>query len=485
MRKRFLGLLSVLCALALAVGFMPARAQAAEAESYVALGDSISTGYGLTDPATEGFVSLVADQQGYDTTNLAVDGAASYEVLALVTDVENASYPAIAGADVITISVGGNDLLNALYMYLADQYSTILGVPVTPELIATALAAEDPDPDMVEALLPLIEQFATSQQAADALASFSQNLTGIIGAVKTANPDATILVLNQYNPFSFINNPDVAPVNTAFETAANALNGIISAGAGSSTYTVVDVYGVLSDAQNNPFNASFASLTDFNLDIHPNAYGHQLIAAAVNAVIDILTPEDPDPNPGVGFVDVPEDEWFYNAVMWAAATGTMTGYDDGSNTFGPNNPMTRAEMATVLYRIAGEPAVDTSILPDDCDPEEWYAAPVAWALTVHVFNGYDDGTFGPDAWLTREQAACVLMNAAAILGVDVTPRTDLSTFPDADDVSDWAADSLSWAVASHIINGYELEDGTRELQPGRACTRAELAGLMMNLLAGE
>lgn len=481
MRKRFLGLLSVLCALVLAVGFMPARAQAAEAESYVALGDSISTGYGLADPATEGFVSLVTDQQGYDTTNLAVDGAASYEVLALVTDVENASYPAIAGADVITISVGGNDLLNALYMYLADQYSTMLGVPVTPELIATALAAEDPDPDMVEALLPLIEQFATSQQAADALASFSQNLTGIIGALKTANPDATILVLNQYNPFSFIDNPDVAPINTAFETAANALNGIISAGAGSSTYTVVDVYGVLSDAQNNPFNASFASMTDFNLDIHPNAHGHQLIAAAVDAAIDILTPEDPDPEPGVGFVDVPEGEWFYNAVMWAAATGTMTGYDDGSNTFGPNNPMTRAEMATVLYRIAGEPAVDTSILPDDCDPEDWYAAPVAWALTVHVFNGYDDGTFGPDAWLTREQAACVLKNSADRLGIDTSARADLSGYPDADEVSERAEESLAWAVASDILHGFELEDGTREIQPLRACTRAEMAALLMNL----
>lgn len=484
MRKRFLGLLGALCALVLVVGLLPARAEATETKSYIVLGDSISTGYGLEDGNAESFASLVAEEQGFDAINLAGDGATSATVLSLVTEASSPWHESILGADIYTITVGGNDLLNALYAYLAEQYGAALGVPVTPELISAALAAEDPDPEMVEALLPLIAQFATSQQATDAVTTFSQNFAQIIGTLKAINPDATILVLNQYNPFGHIDNPAVAPVNSAFEAAVSLLNTLISTGAESGLYTVVDVHSALSGVEQNPFNATFNSLTDFNLDIHPNAYGHQVIAAAVNATIDALAPEPtPDPEPSASFVDVTEADWFYNPVIWAATTGTMTGYDDGSNTFGPNNSMTRAEMATVLYRIAGEPAVDTSVLPADCDADEWYAAPVAWALTFKVFNGYDDGTFGPNAELTREQAACVLMNAAAILGVDVTPRADLSAFPDAADVSTWAADSLSWAVGSGIINGFELEDGTRELQPSRACTRAELAGLMMNLLA--
>lgn len=486
MRKRFLGLLGALCALVLAVGLLPARAQAAEPTSYVILGDSISTGYGLEDGVAGSFASLVADEQGFEAVNLAGDGATSATVLSLVTETGSPWYGSILGADIYTITVGGNDLLNALYAYLAEQYGAALGVPVTPELISAALAAEDPDPEMVEALLPLIAQFATSQQATDAVTTFSQNFAQIIGTLKAINPDATILALNQYNPFGHIDNPAVAPVNAAFEAAVSALNTVISTGAESGLYTVVDANSALSGVDQNPFNAAFNSLTDFNLDIHPNAYGHQVIAAAVNAVIDGFAPEptpDPEPEPGVSFVDVTDADWFYNPVIWAATTGTMTGYDDGSNAFGPNNSMTRAEMATVLYRIAGEPAVDTSVLPADCDADEWYAAPVAWALTFKVFNGYDDGTFGPNAELSREQAACVLMNAAAILGVDVTPRADLTAFPDAADVSSWAADSLSWAVGSGIINGFELDDGTRELQPGRACTRAELAALMMNLLA--
>ena len=135
----------------------------------------------------------------------------------------------------------------------------------------------------------------------------------------------------------------------------------------------------------------------------------------------------------------------------------------------------------MLWRIAGEPSAAYE-LPEDCDTDAFYADAVAWALSEGVFHGYGDGsTFGPNDALTREQAACVLKNSADRLGIGNGERADLSGYPDAGEVSDWAEESLAWAVANGVLHGFELEDGTRELQPLRPCTRAEMAALLMNL----
>lgn len=183
--------------------------------------------------------------------------------------------------------------------------------------------------------------------------------------------------------------------------------------------------------------------------------------------------------PSAHLEDVDQSLWYHLSIDWAVTTGALVGYDDG--TFGPDNPITRAEMATVLWRISDEPQ-RTYDLPEDCDPEAFYAEAVAWALAEEVFHGYGDGsTFGPNDPLIREQAACVLKNSADRLGIDTSARADLSGYPDADEVSEWAEGSLAWAVASDILHGFELEDGTREIQPLRACTRAEMAALLMNL----
>lgn len=184
--------------------------------------------------------------------------------------------------------------------------------------------------------------------------------------------------------------------------------------------------------------------------------------------------------PSAHLVDVDQSQWYHLAIDWAVTNGVMNGYDDGV-TFGPNDSLTRAQMACVLYNLAGKPEVDASSLPADCVLGSWYARAVAWALDEGVFNGYGDGSaFGPDDPLTREQAACMLINAARRLGVDTSARENLSAYPDVDEVSSWARNALSWAVAEGVVNGVEVEGG-RELQPGRACTRAEMAALMRNL----
>ena len=176
------------------------------------------------------------------------------------------------------------------------------------------------------------------------------------------------------------------------------------------------------------------------------------------------------------FVDAGEGEWYSEPVRWAWLSGAMGGYGDGI--FGTGDALTRAQMAAVLYNLAGKPEVDASSLPADCDADEWYARAVAWALQEGIFSGYGDGSsFGPGDPLTREQAAAVLYNAAG----RQDSAYDLSSFSDAGEVSGWARNAVEWAASEGVLSGVELPGGARELQPGRACTRSELAALMMNL----
>ncbi len=177
--------------------------------------------------------------------------------------------------------------------------------------------------------------------------------------------------------------------------------------------------------------------------------------------------------PTHGYADLDQAEWYHDAVDWAVTSGAILGYGDG--TFGPGRSLTRAEMATILCRLAGEPDADLEGLPSDVPATEWYANGVAWALAEGVFNGNGDGSFDPAGAITREQAACVLYNRAQAAGEDVSARADLSAFADADELSGWAEEAMSWAVAEGVFSG-----GAAGLEPGRALTRSEGAAILWN-----
>ncbi|OUO31640.1 S-layer homology domain-containing protein [Olsenella sp. An293] len=103
----------------------------------------------------------------------------------------------------------------------------------------------------------------------------------------------------------------------------------------------------------------------------------------------------------------PAAEWYHDAVDWAVTSGAILGYGDG--TFGPGNTLTRAEMATILCRLAGEPEADLEGLPSDVPAGEWYANGVAWALAEGVFGGGAAG-LEPGRALTRSEGAAILWN---------------------------------------------------------------------------
>lgn len=174
-----------------------------------------------------------------------------------------------------------------------------------------------------------------------------------------------------------------------------------------------------------------------------------------------------------GFVDVTADSWYHDCVTWVAEKGYMTGYDDGSGTFGPDNVLSRSQMAMVLWNYAGKPLTAASSLPADCNPNAYYVEALSWALGNGYVTGYESGLFGPEDALTREQAATIIWRYFG------SPSTgaDLSAYPDAGSVSPFAQQAMSWAVSRGIIKGTSA--GT--LSPQTPCSRAELAAILMRL----
>lgn len=177
---------------------------------------------------------------------------------------------------------------------------------------------------------------------------------------------------------------------------------------------------------------------------------------------------------GLPFSDVRAGDWFYDAVKYVSERGLMTGTADGI--FSPNMNTTRGMLVTILYRIEGEPAVGTTSTFTDVPEGRYYANAVDWAAANGIIAGYSEQTFGPEDAITREQLAAVLYRYAEYKGLDVTGRASLGAFSDADELSAWAEEPMAWAVRSGLFSGR----GDGILAPAATATRAEIAQLLMN-----
>lgn len=173
------------------------------------------------------------------------------------------------------------------------------------------------------------------------------------------------------------------------------------------------------------------------------------------------------------FSDVAADAWYAEYINYVAENGLMNGYENGA--FGPNDKTTRAQIVTVLYRLEGEPAVqNANSFKDVSAGGQYYSSAVAWAARNNIVNGYEDGRFGPNDNVTREQIATILYRYAAYKQFDTTLAGNISTFSDATKVSSWANTAIAWAVGEGLMNG---DNGA--LRPQGNATRAEIAALLM------
>lgn len=146
-----------------------------------------------------------------------------------------------------------------------------------------------------------------------------------------------------------------------------------------------------------------------------------------------------------------------------------------STTFSPDATTTRGMIVTILYRLEGTPAVSSASGFTDVADGQYYTNAVAWAAANNIVGGYGNGLFGPNDTITREQMAAILYRYAQYKGYDVTASTDLSGYSDAAQVSSYALAALQWANAEGLVNG--TSDTT--LTPGGSATRAQVAVILM------
>ena len=191
------------------------------------------------------------------------------------------------------------------------------------------------------------------------------------------------------------------------------------------------------------------------------------------------TPTTPDkPTDGFKFTDVSRNDWFYGDVSYVYENGIMDGVS--AETFAPNATLTRGMIVTILYRMENKPAVTGASKFTDVDANEWYGAPVAWAAGNGIVTGYSETTFGPNDPVTREQLAAILYRYAVYKGMSaVTLEQNLSRFTDADQISAYAVPAMNWAVGKGLING---ADG--KLSPKASATRAQVAAIIHRYLEG-
>ena len=190
----------------------------------------------------------------------------------------------------------------------------------------------------------------------------------------------------------------------------------------------------------------------------------------VTVTATFVETEEPVAEP---FIDVAEGDWFYDAVVYAYQNELMDGV--GGNRFAPNSETTRAQLVTILYRLEGEPAVSGDLPFTDVEAGIWYTDAILWAAENNIVNGVSDTEFAPGDDLTRQQLVTILYRYAEAKGYDVSASADLSGYPDADQVQDYAQPAMAWAVAENIIQG--MEDGT--LKPAGNASRAQIATILM------
>lgn len=191
------------------------------------------------------------------------------------------------------------------------------------------------------------------------------------------------------------------------------------------------------------------------------------------------------------FSDVSEGEWYATWVDQAFDQGLMSGYTDANDEltgfFGPDDELTRAQVAMVLWRMAGMPGIHEGSLFDDVEFGAWYEAAVDWCVEAGVVSGYtsgvDEGCFRPDRPVSRQELAVMAWRYAEWAGMDTTEPdpVPLESTTDWESADSWALEALTWTAATGVLSGFDNQDGTKSIRPFGTATRAEAAKVFVVL----
>ncbi|MBQ4517142.1 MAG: S-layer homology domain-containing protein [Clostridia bacterium] len=199
-----------------------------------------------------------------------------------------------------------------------------------------------------------------------------------------------------------------------------------------------------------------------------NSVGEKVELEKENTIENKAEEAKPWKNP---FFDVKEKDWFYESVKYVYDNELMSGV--GFNEFDPGSSLTRGMLVTILYRFEGSPSSMTYGF-SDVPRTEWYTKSVDWAASTGIVNGVGDNRFAPDEPVTREQITVIFYNYSKYKKMDLTAKSDLSSFADSEKISSWATTAFEWAVSSGLISGKD----NSMLDPSGKATRAETSAII-------
>ncbi len=457
----------------------------APSRTFLALGDSISTGYGLADK-NDCYANLVGRQVStLSAWNLAVDGQTSLELRAqletlvkadALSDKNKEAAAYIATADGICISIGGNDLLGALYAAAGAALGVDMAQPdAQAKLISTIQTGG------VANLLKLVPVVTSIKAQAETLSKqFGDNLAAILKSLRTLNPDAKIVVQTIYNPYTGLTDTLGAQMADAVDGIIQNMNqAILALAEKEKTFLVADVYTAFKASKDVLTNASNAATA---LDPHPNKAGHARIAELVLAQLDF---------PALPAVTVKWGRCSDWALLWLSKAADLNLIPETLWAADMTKPITRAEFTTVsvlVYEaLSGQAAAPASSNPftDTNDTS------VLKAFALGLTTGVTATTFAPERLLNRETAATMLTRTAkrALFEgwtLDKDENFPLSfdmpsAFADNAKISIWAYDSVYFMASSRILDGY-TDDSFR---PNGTATREQAFKLAVALMESK
>ena len=522
--------LCLLLALCMIVALVP-TALAGNFPRYLALGDSITAGTSL-NVGEECFPQILARNNNSVLDNRGLDGMTAQSLYASFAD--GSLDEAIASADLITITAGGNDVLDLLYELMAQQYNSENDPDIHPDDVTKILADSD-DSRWLSLLLIGMEvldggdgvpAFADRPEFDAKVEEFMVNLYNVMEYIRALNPDVPVIIPTQYNPYKDFTGL-YKVLATSLDAGARKLNRAIEKNAHNGGYLVADVFSVFDSSSEKLVNATTSPM---ELDFHPNARGHVVMAEILQQVIDQIPEPEPQPtepqptepqptepeptepqptepeptepeptepeptepeptepeptepeptepeptepaeNP---FTDVAESAYYYEPVLWAVENSITGG--TSATTFGPGEACTRGQIVTFLWAAAGRPEPASENNPfTDVKADAYYYKAVLWAVENNITGGTSATTFSPNSPCTRAQVVTFLWAAQD----RPEPASAEITFSDVK-ATDYYAKAVLWAVENGVTSGV----GGGRFGSGETCTRGQIVTFLFGVYA--
>ena len=491
MKQRVLTLL--LAAALLAGCIVPAAASDFAGVNYVALGDGLASGALAPEALTGAYPALLAEEWGANLTDLSQGGMDSARLLELLRS-DYGWYEAIHDADVITLNVGGYDLLREVAVSLAEACGEEWSEDCTPEDLQAMIAqwaCGDTGGDTwsrLKELSGVLTATRTEERLTRAVAAFEENWDSIISVLRRANSRATVLVVQAYNPLTVFDGYEssriylsqvgdywVGQLNAIQERCARADQYILAQPESVSCGMAVPLDTLLS--QQSPDPVQLARMLCLNP--RPDQAGQQELAGCIIRKLNSLALEEAR-QIKLPFDDIPWWSIRYPDVQMVYSAGLMQGVSDTA--FDLEGTLTRAMVVTILYRLAGSPGAVWAGVFDDVPADQWYTAAVQWAYDTGVTYGSGNGCFGPNDPVTGQQLAAFIYRYAQAEGMDMTCEEaylqQAQVLVEFRTLDNWALDCVAWALTRNMM---DLD----VLRPNEPATRGDTARCLAALLEAQ